>query len=277
MCRMKSLIHAGFKLIHISKEDPGATWSKLMITYFWRRFFSIKNINIYIDKSEEWHVLDLLSIDQSNLWTLYFTFQLNLSAICPNTLVTEWWSRFVQHIRCWAPKKIGNGVWPIYHFSDVIMSALASQITGVSIIYSTVYSGTDQRKHQNSASLALVGGIHRWPVNSPHKGRVTQKMLPFDDVITLTLGPSLLSWFRVRQQSTPQPIPDDEMAKANPRIPSTRNTALMATASPSSKDPINGGCISLAQDCFTQTHFDGLVQKRRNSSALRLSCISPSI
>ena len=183
----------------------------------------------------------------------------------------------MQHIRCWAPEKIGNGVWPIYHFSDVIMSALASQITGVSIIYSTVYSGADQIKHQNSASLAFVGGIHQWPVNSPHKGRVTQKMLPFDDVITLTLGPSLHSWFRVRQQSTPQPIPDDEMAKANPRIPSTRNTALMATASPSCKDPINSGCISLSQDCFIQTHFDGLVQKRRNSSALRLSCISPSI
>ena len=44
------------------------------------------------------------------------------------------------------------------------MSAMASQITGVSIVYSSVYSGADQRKHQNSASLAFVRGIHRWPV-----------------------------------------------------------------------------------------------------------------
>ena len=69
------------------------------------------------------------------------------------------------------------------HFNVVIMSAMASQITGLTIIYSTVYSGVDQRKHQSSASLAFVRGIHRWPVNSPHKGPVTGKMFPFDDVI----------------------------------------------------------------------------------------------
>ena len=63
------------------------------------------------------------------------------------------------------------------------MSTIASQITSLTIVYSTVYSGTDQRKHQSSASLAFVQGIHRGPVNSPHKGPVTRKMFPFDDVI----------------------------------------------------------------------------------------------
>ena len=66
--------------------------------------------------------------------------------------------------------------------SDVIMSATASQITGVSIVYSTVCSGADQRKHQSSASLAFVKGTHRWPVNSPLKGPVMRKMFPFDDI-----------------------------------------------------------------------------------------------
>ena len=47
------------------------------------------------------------------------------------------------------------------HHSDVIMSAMASQITGVSIIYSTICSGTYQRKYQSSASLAFLRGIHR--------------------------------------------------------------------------------------------------------------------
>ena len=51
------------------------------------------------------------------------------------------------------------------------------------VVYSTVYSGADKRKHQSSASLALVRGIHRWPVNYPHKGPVTRKMFPIDDVI----------------------------------------------------------------------------------------------
>ena len=63
------------------------------------------------------------------------------------------------------------------------MSAMASQITGVSIAYSTVCSGANKRNHQSYASLAFVRGIHWWPGNSLHKGSVTRKMFPFDDVI----------------------------------------------------------------------------------------------
>ena len=74
------------------------------------------------------------------------------------------------------------------HYCDVIMGLMASQITSLTIVYTTVYSGGDQRKHQSSASLAFVRGIHRWPVNSPHKGPVTRKMFPFDDVIMCCHG-----------------------------------------------------------------------------------------
>ena len=56
------------------------------------------------------------------------------------------------------------------------MDAMASQITSLTIGYSTVYSGADQRKYQSAASLAFVRGIHRQPVNSPHKCPVTRKM-----------------------------------------------------------------------------------------------------
>ena len=63
------------------------------------------------------------------------------------------------------------------------MGAMASETISLTILYSTVYSGTDQRKHQSSASLAFVRGINRSPVNSPHKWPVTRKMFPFDDVI----------------------------------------------------------------------------------------------
>ena len=63
------------------------------------------------------------------------------------------------------------------------MSTMASQITSLTLVYSSVHSGADQRKHQSSASLAFVPGIYRWPVNSPHKRPVTWKMFPFDDVI----------------------------------------------------------------------------------------------
>ena len=63
------------------------------------------------------------------------------------------------------------------------MSTMASsQINSFANVYSTLYSGADQRKHLSSASLAFVWGIHRWRLNSPHKGPVTRKILPFDDV-----------------------------------------------------------------------------------------------
>ena len=70
-----------------------------------------------------------------------------------------------------------------HHYDDVIMSLMASQITSLMIVYSTSYSGVVQRKHQSSALMAFVRGIHRGPVNSPHKGPVTRKMFPFHDVI----------------------------------------------------------------------------------------------
>ena len=60
---------------------------------------------------------------------------------------------------------------------------MASQITNFTIVYTTVYSGADQRKHQSSTSLAFVREIQRWSVKSPHKWPITREMFPFDDVI----------------------------------------------------------------------------------------------
>ena len=122
----------------------------------------------------------------------------------------------------------GDGEWLKYTW--LIMSAMASQITSLTIVYSSVYSDANQSKHQSSASLLYGvgggwgwvggwggggggggwggwvggwgvggwgdgwggggwvgggGGMHRWPVNSPHKGPVTRKLYPFDDVIML--------------------------------------------------------------------------------------------
>ena len=72
-----------------------------------------------------------------------------------------------------------------FHYGDVIMGTMASQITNLTIVYSTIYLGADQRQHQSSAVLAFVRGLHRGPVNSPHKWPVTRKIFPFDDVIML--------------------------------------------------------------------------------------------
>ena len=94
-------------------------------------------------------------------------------------------------IRLWSNILVSNRylihvnlrVCAIWHYDDVIMSAIASQITSLTIVYSTVYPGPDQSQHQSSASLAFVWGIHRGLVNSLHKWPVTRKMFPFDDVI----------------------------------------------------------------------------------------------
>ena len=80
-------------------------------------------------------------------------------------------------------------VWSICkYYNDVIMGEMVSQITSLTIVYLNVYPGADRRKHQSSASLAFVRGIHRSPVNSPHKWPVTRKMFPFDDVIMIFYG-----------------------------------------------------------------------------------------
>ena len=58
------------------------------------------------------------------------------------------------------------------------MGTITAKITSLTIAYSIVYSGADQRKIQSSASLAFVRGNHRLPANNA-------EMFPFDDVITI--------------------------------------------------------------------------------------------
>ena len=77
--------------------------------------------------------------------------------------------------------------WSHWHYNDVILCSMASQITSLTNVYSNFYSGADQRKNQSSASLAFVWGKHRWPVISPHKWPVTRKLFLIDDVIMTNL------------------------------------------------------------------------------------------
>ena len=85
--------------------------------------------------------------------------------------------------------------YPMIHATEQIPTHRAQSQTGNSLwksdfyVYSNIYSCADQRKHQSSASLAFVRGIHRWPVNSPHEGPATRKMFPFHDVIMLVKAP----------------------------------------------------------------------------------------
>ena len=106
--------------------------------------------------------------------------RLLMDKICEVNTEGAMWHSSLPYI---VMKKIMLDYLDIAHYNEVIMGAIASQITSLTIVYSTDYSDAHQRKHQSSASPAFVPGIHRGPVNSPHKWPVTRKMFPFDDVI----------------------------------------------------------------------------------------------
>ena len=114
----------------------------------------------------------------------------------------------IDTFRCFYENALRSMAWGLTdnHYNDVIMSAMASQITGVLIVYLTVSSGADQIKHQSFASLAFVRGIHRWQENSPHKGPVTRKMFPFDDVIMKSTLDQLMAWCRQVTNPLLEPI-----------------------------------------------------------------------
>ena len=67
--------------------------------------------------------------------------------------ITTCWKRILLHV--FDDKNVS------LHYDEVIMTTMASQITSLTVVYSIVYSGVDQRKHQSSASLDFVRGIHR--------------------------------------------------------------------------------------------------------------------
>ena len=155
---------------------------------------SSKNIETKTKWANGRHFMDILKciffnkiyffLDKKNRWCLlpsvHTTRSFNELSPYERQLTTQCVIRF------WTSSVTPYGAIRPHHYNDVTMSAMESQITSLTIAYSTVYSGADQRKHQSSASLAFVRGIHRWPVNSPHKGPVTRKMFPFDDVIMLS-------------------------------------------------------------------------------------------
>ena len=123
------------------------------------------------------------NIIRSNLNALLWEMQLKiLVAKClPFCLITHW--QWMSYQRTISLSNFVTRAFAVLYYSDVIMSGMASQISSLTIVYSTVHSsGADQRKHQSSVSQVFVRWIprdrwiNRWPVNSPHKGLVTRKI-----------------------------------------------------------------------------------------------------
>ena len=106
--------------------------------------YMFANSYLYWDMNTKWqfvehsYTLQCVVIHLSNVYMLY---------ICLTRLT----------------KMIQLAVVAAQHYSEVIMGTMASQTTSLTIVYTTVYSGADQGKHQSSASLAFVRGINRGP------------------------------------------------------------------------------------------------------------------
>ena len=78
---------------------------------------------------------------------------------------------FVGYVSCHGERNVTT----VNHYIDVMMTTMASQITSLTVVYSTGYSDADQRKHQSSASLAFVWGIHRGRWTPRTKGQLRGK------------------------------------------------------------------------------------------------------
>ena len=92
----------------------------------------------------------------SKRWLAWLRYLIRLLVICYVSLLMH----NHQTLTCSTLEEVVDGKhW--YHYDDVIMTTMASQITSLTVVYSNVYSDADQRKHQSSASLAFVWGIHR--------------------------------------------------------------------------------------------------------------------
>ena len=147
-------------------------------TYPWNLNFNRKILDEMIFLWPQIHLLKAMDL------LLFHILQFWYVMICPDDILVLWTVKWIAIILCMQLWYITTEFpWCQSHYNDVIMSTMASQITSLTIVYWSFYSGADQRKYQISASLAFVRGTHRWPVNSPHKGPVTWKMFPFDEVI----------------------------------------------------------------------------------------------
>ena len=180
------------KSYHVSKRSPTMLHKKIVV-YNSSPWGLIAYCVLW--GISKWGVLSYFETSSSNFWRNIYIF----SKLVSNTY--WWYFDISMHFWCllfflyvmlvlYAEDHrfiviLETGPLRVYcwHYDDVIMSAIASQITSLTMFYSIVYSDANQRKYQSSVSLAFVRGIHRGPVNSQHKWPVTRRMFPFDDVM----------------------------------------------------------------------------------------------
>ena len=116
------------------------------------------------------HILHIHVLSVESVW-IWYLLQVACSLILAQLWIntTKVMNLLYNVILCTCP-------WPCYSFVPLQWRhnehhGMVSQITSIWTVCSVVCSGTLQRKHQSS----FVRGIHRWLLDSPHKGPVTRK------------------------------------------------------------------------------------------------------
>ena len=182
-CMLSIWIHFD-NLIVRSQKNICDKWTCAVVESLWISYLSIEHFSWTADNTQVYSFIGFVNLQvrcQDNDW-LRSQYKGNLHSSCTwGTSCSSLTFLYYATTFIWYP--LQQARHHADHYGDVIMGSISSQITSLTIVYSTVYSDADQRKHQSSASLAFVWGIHRGPVNSPHKWTVTRKMCPFDDVI----------------------------------------------------------------------------------------------
>ena len=169
------------------------TWVKPILNYTFRRL-ACHRFHCQINYTEIYIEREMFDISYNTQWTVIDNAEHHIDIfidtnLCPHQIARCWMEVARHTMNTLHLRQNDRHFADIFkfmiHYCDVIMGAIASQMTSLTIVYSIVYWDTVQRKHQSSASMAFVRGIHRGPVNSPHKWPVTRKMFPFDDVTML--------------------------------------------------------------------------------------------
>ena len=177
-------IRIGSDICFVPNRRQAIIWTKDGLVY--PRIYASPYLN-ELDIESRW--LWSLGPKHHGYWYINFLADAVYGLILPN--VRLYYSRWPLRIPCimlWIHPGYASDESRCHwtHYSDVIMSSIAYQITGVLVVLSTFCLGAYVRKHQSSASLVFARAIHWWPANFPQKGPVTRKMFPFDDVTMFT-------------------------------------------------------------------------------------------
>ena len=150
-------------LILTNMYDQSVYLFSVFSVWFWVICLAL---DIIFFKCIKWYtfrcsVNTVCSCDINTIWNKFFYNHICLIGWCRLYCSLWWCNQLRPRNTIWSRRTRSQSVKIMAHYDDVIMATMASQITSLTVVYSTVYSDADKKKLQSSASLAFVWGIQR--------------------------------------------------------------------------------------------------------------------